>query len=89
MPSAPRLIAAICLGIQAFVVSGQIIPLMPDGTDFGYFTVINIALGMACGWIVLGARAGRGTTAAIDNGTTGTAVLVFGGCLCKDATKCS
>lgn len=77
MPTGARLIAALCLAFLAFVVSSQIMPLMPEGTDFGYFTHINVVLGVICGWKVIGSRAGRGTVPAINNGITGTAVMVF------------
>lgn len=77
MPTAARLVAALSLAVLAFVVSGQVMPLMPEGTDFGYFTWVNIGLGLICGWIVMGKRAGRGPVAAINNGLTGVAALVF------------
>lgn len=77
MPTAARLVAALCLVVIAFIVSGQVMPLMPEGTDFGYFTYVNMALGAICGWVVMGKRAGRGTTAAINNGLTGVAAMVF------------
>lgn len=77
MPDAARLFAAIGLAITAFIVSGQIMPLMPEGTDFGYFTWVNMAIGALAGWISMGKRAGKGITAAINNGLTGMAVMVF------------
>lgn len=79
MPTASKLVAAVCLAIIAFIVSGQIMPLMPEGTDFGYFTVVNIALGLIVGWVAMGKRAGRGFAAAVTNGLTGIALLVFWG----------
>ena len=79
MPDAARLVAALSLALIAFIVSGLIMPLMPEGTNFGWFTYVNIVLGILCGWIVMGRRAGRGTTAAINNGLTGVAALVFWG----------
>ena len=79
MPTAARLVAAMSLALLAFIVSGQIMPLMPDGTDFGYFTYINMALGVLTGWIIMGKRVGRGTTAAINNGITGAVALLFWG----------
>jgi len=79
MPDAARLVAALSLALIAFIVSGQIMPLMPEGTNFGWFTYVNMALGVLCGWIVMGKRAGRGTTSAINNGLTGVAALVFWG----------
>lgn len=79
MPDAARLVAALSLAIIAFVISTQIIPLMPEGTDFGYFSLVNVGLGLVCGWVVMGKRAGRGITAAINNGITGAATLIFWG----------
>lgn len=76
-PNACSLVAAACLAALGFVVSFQVMPLMPEGTDFGYFVWVNMGLGVLVGWIVMGKRAGRGTTAAINNGITGVAALVF------------
>ncbi|MGJ5619069.1 TrgA family protein [Sulfitobacter sp. MF3-043] len=79
MPTAARLVAAICLAIVAFIVSGMIMPLMPESTDFGYFVPLNIIIGLLAGWIVMGRRVGRGTTAAINNGLTGVFVMMLWG----------
>lgn len=77
MPTAARLVAAICLALLAFVVSEQVKPRMPEGTDFGYFNYVNMGLGLLCGWFIMGTRAGRGMSAGITNGLTGVAALVF------------
>ena len=77
MPSASRLVAAICLVAIAFLVSSMIIENGEEGKDYGYFTIVNIALGWICGWKIMGKRAGRGWTAGINNGLTGVASLVF------------
>jgi hypothetical protein len=77
MPDGARLTAALCLALLAFIVSGMVPPLFPEGMDFGYFTYVNMALGVLTGWIVMGKRAGRGVTSAINNGLTGAAVLLF------------
>ncbi|KUJ80893.1 tellurium resistance protein [Ruegeria marisrubri] len=79
MPTAYRLVAACCLAVLAFIVSSQVINLSPEGTNFGYFTYVNIGLGVICGWVVMGKRTGRGITAAINNGLTGMVALVFWG----------
>ncbi|MEC7259847.1 MAG: TrgA family protein [Pseudomonadota bacterium] len=79
MPDAARLVAALGLAITAFIVSGQIMPLMPEGLDFGHFTYVNMAIGAVTGWVIMGKRAGRGITAAINNGITGVVALVFWG----------
>lgn len=79
MPNAARLVAAIGLAILAIIATEMIKPLMPEGTGFGHFGTVNIVLGLLCGWIVMGKRAGRGLTAAINNGFTGMFSLLFWG----------
>jgi hypothetical protein len=71
--------AAICLAVVGYVISLMVMPLMPESTDFGNFVPLNIFLGLCVGWIVMGRRAGRGTTAAINNGLTGVFVLMLWG----------
>lgn len=77
MPSAARLVAALSLALLAFIVSGQVKDMMPEGTYFGRFTQVNMLLGVLVGWLVMGKRAGRGLTPAINNGITGVVVLLF------------
>ncbi|NVO55003.1 TrgA family protein [Rhodobacteraceae bacterium B1Z28] len=79
MPSASRLVAAVCLMVVAFLVSSMIIENGDEGKDYGYFTLVNIALGWVCGWMIMGKRAGKGWTAGVNNGLTGVASLVFWG----------
>src|SRR6056297_2390291 len=79
MPTAARLMAAFCLAVVGYVISEMVKPLMPESTDFGYFVPLNITLGIFVGWIVMGRRAGRGTTSAINNGLTGVFVLMLWG----------
>ncbi len=77
MPTAARFIAALCLAVLAWVVSEQIKPLFDEDKAFGNFNLINLAFAVAIGWQVIGSRAGRGLSAAINNGLTGGVVLLF------------
>lgn len=79
MPDAAKFIAALLIGGVAYIVSFQIMPLMPDSTDFGSFVYVNTILGIATGWVIMGKRAGRGVTAAINNGLGGSLMLVLWG----------
>lgn len=79
MPTAARLVAAICLLVVAFLVSTMIIENGEEGKSYGYFTYVNMILGVVCGWTIMGKRAGRGWTAGLNNGLTGVASLVFWG----------
>lgn len=75
MPTAARLVAGVLLAIFAWILSDLIRPLMPEGTDFGWFNYVNALLGLFVGWFVMGSRAGRGIVPGINNGVTGVAVL--------------
>ncbi|WP_109464231.1 TrgA family protein [Albibacillus kandeliae] len=77
MPDAARLVAAFSLALIAFIVSGQVMPLMEEGMDFGYFTPVNMVIGLLCGWVIMGKRAGRGITPAINTGLTAVIVMVL------------
>jgi len=77
MPTAARLVAALLLAILAWILSDLVRPLMPEGTQFGIFNFMNAFIGLCVGWVVMGPRAGRGTVPGINNGLTGTAVLVI------------
>ncbi len=77
--TAPRLVAALILAAVGYLASETIKPLLPDGTQFGYFSVANAVIGLVVGWVVIGARIGRGMAAAISYGLTGALVLLFWG----------
>ncbi len=78
-PTAAKLVAALILGATGFLLSGLVMVLLPEGTDPGWFPQINLVLGVLVGWITVGRRAGRGISAAIGNGLTGGALLLFWG----------
>ncbi len=77
MPTAAKLVSAFGLAALGWVASDQVKPLMPPGTDFGYFNIVNLCLGLVCGWVVLGTRVGRGYYESLGAGLTGTSALVF------------
>jgi hypothetical protein len=79
MLTAPRLVAAVILAVVGYVASDLIKPLLPEGKDFGYFSLVNAALGAATGWVVIGKRVGRGISPSIGHGFTAAAALIFWG----------
>ncbi len=90
MPSAANLVAGMCLAFVAFIVSGMIPPLLPEGTNMGHFTLVNVVLGFVVGWKTIGSRMGRDYTSAITVGLTGAVVLVFWGLFvqaCNEMTR--
>ena len=89
MPTAARLVAAILLAILGWVLFDLIRPLMPEGTDFGWFNYVNAFIGWCVGWIVMGRRAGRGFVSGINNASLALLLWCFGGWLCILPMKCS
>ena len=79
MPTASKLVAALCLMVVAFLVSTMIIQNGDEGKDYGSFTMVNVLLGAICGWRIMGKRTGNGWTSAVNNGLTGIVCLVFWG----------
>ncbi|MCR9126977.1 MAG: TrgA family protein [Rhodobacteraceae bacterium] len=77
MPDAARLFACLSLAVIAFVATGQVLPLLPDGLDPGWFVYINVGIGVAVGWLVMGRRGGLGVMQSVNNGLTGVALTVF------------
>ncbi len=76
MPSFARLAGAILLAALAWYVSELIRPLFPEGTDIGWFTEFNTAVGAVVGWKALGGRATGSVKGAIANGLTAAVALV-------------
>lgn len=77
MPDAAKLVAALGMAVLAFVVSGMIMPLFEEDTNFGWFTEVNVVVAIIVGWLVIGRRAGRGVISAVNVGLTAPVVLVF------------
>lgn len=79
MPSGARITAGVCLAVLGCILSELVKPLMPEGTDFGYFVPLNATIGFLVGWIFMGKRAGFGLVPAINNGITGAGLLILWG----------
>ncbi len=77
MPTAPKLVAALLFGALAFFVSDLIKPLLPEGTQFGLFSLVNPLVGALMGWRISGARAGYSMRASLGYGITTVVVTVF------------
>ena len=80
MPTAARIVAAICIAFVAWVGSGLVKLEMPAQSSFGFFVPLSVIVALACGWIILGRRADRGRLGfggAIGVGLSAMAVAVF------------
>ena len=60
MPTAARIISAVCLAFIAWVVSGLIKVQLSAVPDFGLFVPLCVVIAALSGWSVLGRRADRG-----------------------------
>lgn len=79
MPNAAKLVGAVAMAVLAFIVSEMVMGLFEEEKNFGWFTQVNMGLGVLVGWMVIGSRAGRGMVSAINVGLTAPVVLVFWG----------
>jgi len=77
MPTAAKLVAAILFALMGYLVAEAFKPTMPEGTRFGYFSLICAALGLACGWQVMGKLAGRGYGVALTSGLQTVVTFAF------------
>jgi hypothetical protein len=81
MPTAAKLVAAVLYAIVGFFAAEAVKPQMPEGTQFGLFSVVVAAIGLGCGWMVMGRLAGRGYSAAVGSGVRTAVTIVFWGLL--------
>lgn len=70
MPTAAKLAAAILFAGLAWVVSGLVVPLLPEGTDVSAFIPVNAAIGAAMGWFVAGPSVRTTLTGVLSFGLT-------------------
>ncbi|MDA7429866.1 TrgA family protein [Primorskyibacter aestuariivivens] len=75
MPTIPKLVAAICLAALAYFVSGMVVPLMPEGTDFGIFRPLNVLIGLVTGWVYVGRQHMETMAEGVSYGLTGAGIL--------------
>lgn len=87
MFTAAKLIGAILMGGLGIVISELVKPLLPEGTDPGHLTLVNLCIGLVFGWKILGKRAGRGIWEAVNNGLTTVIVMVIVGLFTQGANE--
>lgn len=77
MPTGGKLIAAICFGALAYFITDLVKPLLPEGTQVGWFSPINALIGMAMGWTIMGKGAGVSLRQSLGYGLTTLAATAF------------
>lgn len=68
MPTMSKLIAAVAFAAVAWLAAEAFKPAMPGGTQWGQFLPISAAIGLLCGWIVMGKLSGQGYRASAGFG---------------------
>lgn len=77
MPTGAKLVAALAFAALAFFLSDLIKPLYPEGTQFGWFSPLNAAIGAVMGWRIMGTGAGDTYRRTFGYGLTTLAATVF------------
>ena len=77
MPTAGKLAGAVAFFIYGWYLATLATPLFPESNPPDFFGPLCLGIGILCGWIIVGRRAGRGYNAAFGNGLTGAAAFVF------------
>ena len=68
MPTASKIVAAICFALFGVIAAETFKSAMPDGTQFGYFLPITALIGLSNGWWVMGRLTGYGYRSAMGSG---------------------
>jgi len=68
MPTAAKLIAALAFAALGFVAAEVFKGTMPDRTVWGVFAPVSAAIGLVCGWAIMGDLVGKGYRAALGHG---------------------
>lgn len=74
MPTAAKLVGGVFYAVLGYMLAETFKPLMPADASFGYFSYISAAVGLICGWRIVGRHAGNGYRAALGTGL-GTAIM--------------
>jgi len=77
MPTAPKLAAAAAFAIVAAIAAHLFIPALPEGTPPGWLREVSAAIGLLCGWWIMGNRVGKGYGEAAGSGILTSALSLF------------
>lgn len=79
MPTAAKLVAALAFALVGYFAAQAVkLPgVLPEGTQFGWFSEITAGIGFLCGWIVMGGLVGKGYPEAVASGLRISVTIVF------------
>jgi len=77
MPTAAKLIAALCFACVGWIAANAHIPSLGPTATFGFFREICAMLGLIIGWRVMGTRVGTSYYDATGSGLVTSVALAF------------
>lgn len=77
MPTAAKLAAAALFAALAFLAAEVYRPLLPEGTQTGWLRLGSAAIGLICGWRIMGRLHGKGYYAATGSGVRTSVTVLF------------
>lgn len=68
MPTAAKIVGAVCFAIFGYLAAMAVIPVLPEGTQIGRMREISAVIGLLNGWFIMGRLTGKGYRAGIGSG---------------------
>lgn len=77
MPTAAKLVAAICFAAIGWIAANAHIPALGENAAYGFFREITAVIGALVGWLVMGNLVGQNYAEAAGSGLRTSVTLVF------------
>ncbi|MCU0908861.1 MAG: TrgA family protein [Rhodobacteraceae bacterium] len=77
MPTAAKLVSALFFAFLGYFAADMVKPVLPEGTQVAMFSPMCALIGLACGWKMVGERAGDGMWPSAGYGLTTSMLIVF------------
>lgn len=77
MPTAAKLVAALCFAIVGWIAANVYVPILGEGYNAGFFRELVGLIGGVVGWRVMGPDAGQGYWQSMGSGLKTSITLVF------------
>lgn len=77
MPTAAKIVAAVCFAFFGAIAATAVKGVMPEGTPLGYFIEISALIGLLNGWFVMGQLVGHGYRDAMGSGVRTAITIVI------------
>jgi len=77
MPTAAKLVAALCFGVVGWLTAEAFVPQIPDAMPATWIKEASAVIGVFVGWFVLGRAMGVGYARVFGRAITMTAILYF------------